>query len=249
MVVRRLQLVSLVIALLLLSSMALADTVVGSGSFQSGWTASNNGSTFFNSASWDGANMNIGFCLAGGGNCNFAGAPASAPAVYAGSSFSSPGAFYMTPSGGSSSALMLEVAGLANSNQFGWYLVGTDPTNAANRNPLFLGPQGAGTVTNFNPSGAYGFYILAGGTTLYTSTLFGGATDQNFALFQQADGTYWLGIEDLPLANGDRDFNDMVVKMTPVPEGGTLAFLAIGGLAMGFAIRRKMVANPQMISR
>jgi len=249
MVVSRSRLVSLVIALLLLSSMALADSVVGTGTFQSGWTASNNGSTFFSNTSWDGANMNIGFCLAGGGNCNFAGSPNSALSVYSGSGFASPGAFYMTPGGGSSSALMLEVAGLANSNEFGWYLVGTDPTDAANRNQIFTGPQGAGTVTNFDPSGNYGLYILAGGTTLYTSTLFGGATDQHFALFQQADGTFWLGIEDLPLAGGDQDYNDMIVKMCPVPEPSSLLLMAIGGLALMVAIRCKMVANPQMTSR
>lgn len=241
---RSLRVVPLVITAMLLSSVALADSVVGSGSFQSGWTASNNGSTFFNNASWDGTNMNIGFCLAGGGGCNFSGSPGTAPAVFAGSNFSAPGAFYMAPSGTSSSALMLEVAGLANSNQFGWCLIGTDPTNAANRNPLFLGPQGAGAVTTFAPTGNYGFYILAGGTTLYTSSLFGGATEQHFALFQQPDGTYWLGIEDLGLANGDRDYNDMVVRITQVPEPSSLSMLAIGAAALAWAVRRKMVTNP-----
>jgi hypothetical protein len=249
MVVSRLRTISLVTALLLLSSGALADSVVGTGTFQNGWTASTNGSTYFSNTSWDGANMNIGFCLAGGGNCNFAGSPGSALPVYAGSGFASPGAFYMTPDGdGSYSALMLEVAGLSNTNEFGWYLIGTDPTNSANRNALFVGPQGAGAVTTFNPSGAYGFYILAGGSTLYTSSLFGGATDQNFAIFQQGNGTYWLGIEDLPLANGDRDYNDMIVKVSPVPESGSLLMLGLGGLVLAMAIRHKM-SQPQMVSR
>jgi hypothetical protein len=239
MLLRFSRLAILAISVFLLSSMAMADTVVGSGSFQSGWNPSTNGSTFFNNASWDGNGLNIGFCIAGGGNCNFSGQPNSALPVFAGANFSAPGAFYLSPSGGGSANLTLEIAGNAGSNQFGWYLLGTDPTNAANRNVLFTGPQGSGTVSNFNPSGSYGFYILAGGTTLYTSSLFGGATDQHFAVFQQADGSLWIGVEDLALRSSDRDFNDMVIKITPVPEASSMAMLGIGLVALVGAMRKK----------
>ena len=152
MLLRSIRLIPFVTFVLLLSPAALADSVVGSGSFQNGWTASNNGGTFFNHVSWDGNGMNIGFCLAGGSTCNFSGQPGMALPVFAGANFSAPGSFYISPSGGSGAALMIEVAGLSNSNQFGWYLVGSDPTNAANRHPLFLGPQTAGATTNFNPA-------------------------------------------------------------------------------------------------
>src|SRR4030095_5365458 len=89
-------LVPFVTILLVLSGSAVADSVTGSGSFQSGWTTSS--TTFFNNASWDGTNMNAGFCIAGGGNCNFAGQPNSALSVFAGTNFSAPAAFSLTGS-------------------------------------------------------------------------------------------------------------------------------------------------------
>ena len=215
--------VPLVTIMLALSGSAFADSVTGSGSFQSGWTTST--STFFNNTSWDGSNMNAGFCIAGGGNCNFAGQPNSALAVFAGANFSAPGSFSLNGNGGGSN-LMAEYAGLANSNQFGWYAVGSDPTVAANRHRI----------------GAYGFYFLAGGTTLYTSTLYGGATEQHFAVFQGANGALWVGIEDLALSTGDRDYNDMIVKITPVPEGSSLLMVGGGLLTLAAAARRRFFA-------
>ena len=143
--------------------------------------------------------MNAGFCIAGGGNCNFAGQPNSALAVFAGANFSAPGSFSLNGNGGGSN-LMAEYAGLANSNQFGWYAVGSDPTVAANRHTIFSGPQGSGTSTAFNPNGAYGTLPCWRHHSLHKHFVWWGC-EQHFAVFRIQTGTR-VGIEDLALSTG-----------------------------------------------
>lgn len=52
---------------------------------------------------------------------------------------------------------------------------------------------------------------------------------------QDGDFAYLLFFEDLS-GLGDRDYNDLVVQVTAVPEPSSLALIALGGLAM---IRRR----------
>ena len=51
-----------------------------------------------------------------------------------------------------------------------------------------------------------------------------------------------MGIEDLALSTGDRDYNDMIVKITPVPEGSSLLMVGGGLLTLAAAARRRFFA-------
>jgi len=57
-------------------------------------------------------------------------------------------------------------------------------------------------------------------------------------------GGYWLGMEDQVFSTSDKDCNDMVVRVTPFPEPGSMLLLASGlvGLA-GYARRKRQTED------
>lgn len=89
-------------------------------------TLGTSGSPFWNNASWDGANMNIGYCIYGGGNCNHGTAL-------------DPGARYLaTGNGGSVGDVTFSTGGYVDADidlhyssdldVLGWFLL-SDPSN------------------------------------------------------------------------------------------------------------------------
>jgi hypothetical protein len=128
---------------------------------------------------------------------------------------------------------------------FGWFNTATPGV----LNPLFSTANTAVNTATFTPTGSFGYY-LQNGATIYRSTTEG----QQFALFAAGAagvpptnlGTYWLGVEDArnelfkyTLANGDYDYQDMIIKIEAVPEPAYVALLLAGFAGLAFFARRR----------
>jgi hypothetical protein len=129
--------------------------------------------------------------------------------------------------------MKLEVSAFDTQNIFGYH-------DSAGNHVLFTGPNGAGATATFTPTGDYYFYLQSPDGT-FSTNMTGGDAYQHFAIFKEADGIYWLGMEDLVSATtSDKDYNDMIVKVSqvPVPEPTTMLLLGLGLVGLA-GIRRK----------
>ena len=173
--------------------------------------------------------------------------------------------------GGSLATFIVQIAGLANQSSFGIY----DASNPNTRVMLFNGAGGLtmgdqalvsiladGSVRrNFADTGidfagnAFGYYLTAGSTTLFSQVSLNGGHDQMVAFRGDGDsiriGQYatgpWganefvLAWEDILGQGSDRDFNDFVAiveSVSGVSEPNTLALLCLGLLTLGALKRR-----------
>ncbi len=250
------------LALLLAGAVALsvtavrADTIVGTGAWQT-WTAASlneNGTPFWDNKSLDGSHQNIGYLMA-----------PSTPTYYGNSNGSAVSSETFTRGasiGSIEGTELLAIAGYAPNTTIGWY----DTTAPGTLHAIYTAPA-SGSRSNseaFTPSATWGLYIQSPGGTFYSNSALDSPNDnsQHFAIFD-LDSTpgaeeYQIGIEDTAYRadnyEGHGDFNDFVMTLqsepgsgTPttglpsVPEPTSLSILGIG--AAGLLIRRRKTAR------
>lgn len=232
-------------AALVFAPAAFADLITSStpGAGYQNWVAGDldqNGIPYFDNSSDDGNQKNVGYYLTNTGS--FTGGTAGPGAIpywgLSGGSFDPNFSFTKTNTG-NNAALKIEIAGNAGINEFGWY----STSSPSDLHSIFAGSNSAGATAFFTPSAFYGFYLKGAGDTIYYTQSASNSSDvgnQHFAVFRSAPGSFWIGMEDLSLTTGDKDYNDMVVTVSAVPEPATI--LLLGTSMMGFAIlahRRK----------
>ena len=219
---------------------AHADTIIGSGSLQTWSTsalANPNGTPFWNNVSSDGAQMNVGNCFSGVGNCGMSNAPGNL-SYYGTNSGGAVSDFYMHSSGSTVSSYLGGIAANKGIDSYGWY----DTSNPTVLHSIYA-PNGS-TTSSFTPTSNYGFYMQDGKSIYYSQSSIAGNSDtgnQHFAVFEQGS-TYYIGMEDKNRNVADNDYNDLMVEVSTssaAPEPGSMTLLGGGMIAGAYLLKRR----------
>ena len=98
----------------------------------------------------------------------------------------------------------------------------------------------AGTTIAFNFTSSTGCNITAPGTSSACAYLVALANSPTSLGATGPQSTAWLGLSDSAYP-GDKDFQDMVVRVDQIPEPASVAVFGAGLLALGLIRRRKTV--------
>jgi len=242
--VKKVSILCVLTALFLTSSIALADTLKGSTGGWQAWVDPD----YFTPPYWDGdsydplpAPQNIGDYLK-----RRYGPDMDSWEFWANIGGTADLSLYFEKnSPGQTAAMLLEIAGYKKINEIWWF----DWENPSQEEQIFKGIEGPGTIKSFTPTTNWSLYIKTkDGVTYYMDTGKGGGEDyQHFAIFRNTDRDrqyYWIGVEDLPYMSGDKDYQDMVFKLSPapVPEPTAIFFLGSGLIGL-FAFKKRMGKN------
>jgi len=220
-----------------ISASATTNVIGSAGAGWQAWSAPNqDGNPYWDNVSQDGNKKNIGYFLSKtGGFSSHPSSPNITPPWWGYGDGSADLNFHFNSSLSQTVKLVIEVAGFANINELGWY----DVSNPSVGGVIFPGPAGSGSTAVFTPTPNFGLYIkTSGGVKYYTQSLLNPLAErdhQHFALFKEAPGVYWVGIEDKPKNTGEGfggDYNDMVIRMAVVPEPATMSLFALGLLPL-----------------
>jgi hypothetical protein len=237
------------VAFLVLTSTSRAEFVVtanGSADWQ-GVSQLGNGGEYWDNASYDGNNMNVGYFLTKTGG--FAGS-AESPDIdlnnlqYFGRNQANDAPTNLKFGDGTTTTnmttILIEVAGFANVNEL-YY----KDSSGQEKQIIFHGEDGSGTTTTFTAIGEFELILKRdwNGTQwdFEADSATSQASQQYFSVFRSVTDTdtIYVGMEDLRKKNqnSDLDYNDMVISLTkvnppvnPTPEPST-ACLALCGIA------------------
>ena len=149
---------------------------------------------------------------------------------------------------GATSVILEEIAGYRYNTTFGWY----DASNPFDAEQIFSGSDdlnSAPVTITFDSMTEFGFYIDPNGVSgnrMFTESNLNSHGDTQVAIFEveELENTFILGWEDLDLlggTGGDRDYQDMIVRVTVnVPEPASMAIFALG--LAGLVASRKRIS-------